>query len=106
MHNTPSSYNFQRLAGTAVVTVGTIVLMGWIFDISVLKSILPDLPNMKANAAVGMILLGSSIIAAVYQNKKHSAPGLPTWLAFPVLILGLLTLNKRSLTLPKTPSPF
>ena len=94
MLNTPSSYNFQRLAGTAVVAVGTIVLMGWMFDISVLKSILPDLPNMKANAAVGMILLGSSIITTVYQNKKYSVPSLPMWLTLPVLVLGLLTLSQ------------
>ena len=92
MLNTPSSYNFQRLAGSSVVAVGAIVLMGWMFDISAFKSILPGLPNMKANAAVGMILLGLSIITAVYQSKKLFAPTLPLWLTLPVLVLGLLTL--------------
>lgn len=54
---------------------GLVVLIGWAFDISYLKSISPDWVSMKANTAVCFLLLGISLW--FYQeNKKGEIPSL------------------------------
>ena len=45
----------------AAVIVGGMVLIGWALDIAALKSILPGWFPMKANAAVGFILIGIAL---------------------------------------------
>jgi hypothetical protein len=42
----------------AVVALGGFVLLGWLLDIAVLKSVIPGLQTMKANAAAGFTFLG------------------------------------------------
>lgn len=51
----------SRLISLVVGFVGCSVLIGWIFDISILKSVLPGLVRMKANTALGFILIGLSL---------------------------------------------
>lgn len=45
----------------AVILIGTVVILGWMFDIPLLKSVLPGLPLMKVNTATCFILSGSSL---------------------------------------------
>ena len=47
-----------RLAGALAVVVGGMALVGWAFDIAVLKSIRPDWVAMKANTALCFVLVG------------------------------------------------
>lgn len=53
--------SISRKSSIAVILIGTLVILGWVFDISLLKSILPGLPLMKANTAGCFILAGSSL---------------------------------------------
>lgn len=46
----------------AAVIVGSMVLVGWAFDIVVLKSILPGWVSMKANTAFCFILTGVALL--------------------------------------------
>ncbi|MCR4304620.1 MAG: PAS domain S-box protein [Gallionella sp.] len=50
------------LAALLAVIVGDMVLAGWVFDIGVLKSILPGWVSMKPNAAVSFILIGIALL--------------------------------------------
>jgi PAS domain S-box-containing protein len=52
---------FSRITSLLVAVVGVAVLLGWIFDIEVLKSVLPGLVTMKVNTACGFIAAGSAL---------------------------------------------
>lgn len=83
---------FSRLVSVAVTTIGMIVILGWIFDISLLKSILPNLVTMKANTAIGFILGGISLNLWPNHQKRSQISWLGKITASLVLLLGLLTL--------------
>lgn len=49
---------FSRITSLLVAVAGLAVLLGWIFDIEALKSVLPGLVTMKVNTACGFIAAG------------------------------------------------
>src|ERR1051325_3755228 len=49
------------IAGLTAIILGAIVLIGWPFDIAAFKSILPGLPVMVPNTALGLILAGIAL---------------------------------------------
>src|SRR6202158_1212794 len=54
-------FSFPRIASVAVMMVGSVVLLGWSFDITTLKHVLPDLPAMQPNTALAFILASLSL---------------------------------------------
>ncbi len=73
---TPSAslQSFSRTAGLAVALIGCAVLLGWIFDIAALKSLLPGLVSMKANTAICFILSGASLRLWHLGNERADHP--------------------------------
>lgn len=67
------SQRFVGAAGAFVFLLGVTVLAGWMWDIPALKSVLPGLFAMKANAAVCMVLAGVSLwmLAAGHPRTPH-----------------------------------
>ncbi|MBD1886012.1 PAS domain S-box protein [Microcoleus sp. FACHB-45] len=61
--------SFSKKASVAVIAIGCTVILGWIFDLQMLKSILPGLVTMKANTAVCFILGGFSLFI---QQRRHA----------------------------------
>ncbi|MBK4730890.1 response regulator [Oxynema sp. CENA135] len=66
--NTPSPPSLNswlrsvsQVAAILVTCIGSLALVGWIFDIALLKSVLPGLVTMKANTAIGFIVGGVSL---------------------------------------------
>ncbi len=57
--------------GLFAVTVGTIVLLGWTFDFSILESLHSNWIAMKANTAIGFVLSG----AALYLSARRRPSG-------------------------------
>src|SRR3989344_3903629 len=79
--------DFTLLTGLTAILVGTVVLFGWYFDTTLLKSFLPGFPEMKANTA--LVCLGFSSIFLAY-NKK-----IGTYLfLLPVFLITILTLGE------------
>ena len=48
--------------GVIVVVIGVMAMLGWVFHIGVLKSVLPGLVSMKMNAAVAFVIAGTSLL--------------------------------------------
>jgi PAS domain S-box-containing protein len=91
--------SFSKKASIAVIAIGCTVILGWIFDLQLLKSILPGLVTMKANAAVCFILGGFSLFIqqrrrAGLTARKHQkiANCLIFSCSFLIILISLLTL--------------
>lgn len=72
--------------------IGVFVLIGWTFDVEVLKSVFPGVVTMKANTALCFVFLGVSLLTIqrkfffFYYNDVGRA------FAFLVFLIGVLTL--------------
>ncbi|MBU4224826.1 MAG: GHKL domain-containing protein [Chloroflexi bacterium] len=53
--------SISAAASMIVLAVGVVVLIGWMFNVTLLKSILPGLVTMKANTAAAFALIGVSL---------------------------------------------
>ena len=71
---------------------GSVVLIGWILDIPVLKSISPNFVAMKANTAVCFIFIGLSLwLSQAKWQGNRTARGIARLCAFVVFLTGFLT---------------
>ena len=91
---------FSKAASMCAVTIGALVLVGWIVNAHMLKSILPGLASMKANTAFCILFLGLfSWFLQGDSPRFHKAgsqlPG-PSCACF-AAILSLLTLCEYAL---------
>lgn len=87
-------YKFPFIAALLTICIGVIVLIGWTFDNILLKSLLPFLLPMKANAAVCFILLGSGMILSEYYYTNRHAFYIGQSSAILAGLISLLTLSE------------
>jgi PAS domain S-box-containing protein len=89
----PASFrNFSRGAGIFSLLVGCLVLLGWALGLGVLKSILPGLAAMKANTAIGFILLGGALWAVWNEAPGAREQRLAQIWATIAVLIGTVTL--------------
>ena len=67
----------SRIISAIVALSGIIVLIGWIFDIAILKSPHPALITMKANTALCFILIGVSLWLLQFSQKGQRGYRIP-----------------------------
>ncbi|NJK77355.1 MAG: hypothetical protein HC942_29800 [Microcoleus sp. SU_5_6] len=61
--------SFSKKASLAVSAIGSIAILGWIFDLQLLQGIWPGLPSMKVNTAICLLLGG---FALFLQQRRRS----------------------------------
>ena len=84
---------FSQAASLAIILMAGLVLLGWVFDIAALKSILPGLATMKANTALSFVMAGASLW--LLQGEPSSLKRrLALAGAIFVTLLALLTLSQ------------
>lgn len=72
--------------------VGSLALFGWAFHIEYLKSVLPGLVTMKANAALGLAFSGTSLWLLVPGESRTRRGHIARFFAFVVVMIGAATL--------------
>src|SRR5687767_11153413 len=97
MINSPAAFSmksFSRVTSIITILVGGLVLLGWIFDIPVLKSILPGFTTMKANTAFAFILSGMALWLMLKEPVTQQRQYAIQAFAFIITLLGLHTLSE------------
>ena len=88
-----------RYLSLMVVGIGSVVVLGWLFNISLFKRILPGLVEMKANTALGFIIAGTALFL-IQTNRFYKRPyDVSRVLSGIVLLLGSLTLIEHLFSL-------
>lgn len=80
---------FSKISGWIIFVVGSLVVLGWILNVTVLKSILPDMVSMKFNTALGFIL---SSFAFLLMNGGESGKKAKTAAYFAASVVFLLSI--------------
>ena len=83
--------SFSRASSLFAILIGGLVLVGWLFDIIILKSVLPGLATMKANAAFAFVIAGVSLWLSQTERTVQQRRG-GRVCALMVTLIGLLTL--------------
>jgi hypothetical protein len=83
-----------NVASIVVFGVGLVVMLGWIMDIPILRSLLPGLPAMRFNAALCFLLMGSSLWFLQNEGAGPIQSGTGKVLAGFALVISLLTLGE------------
>ncbi|MGV8942838.1 sensor histidine kinase [Thermomonas sp.] len=88
-----SGHRLHSVTGITLIMVGAIVLIGWFFDIGLLKAIRPGFASMKATTALGLLLSG----IALWRLRVTASAGSLSWLgpacASAAALIALLTLG-------------
>ncbi|MGD8781773.1 MAG: ATP-binding protein [Ignavibacteria bacterium] len=65
------SKRFAIISAYFTITIAIFIVIGWIFDIQILKTISPGLPSMKINTAVCFLLVGFTLLFIAKREKKR-----------------------------------
>lgn len=92
MPNPDRGAAMPRLAAGICIAVGALVLLGWILDITALKSVVPAWSSMKPVTAVSFILAGSSLWLFGGPSLAPGGRRAAQAFAAATCLMGLLTL--------------
>jgi signal transduction histidine kinase len=86
--------NTARICAALPIAAGIGVLTGWIFNIPLLTTILPEWPSMKVNTALAFVLAGASLWISVSPAASLQTRSIGTACAVIVGLIGALTLTE------------
>ncbi|MDD5273951.1 MAG: PAS domain S-box protein [Methylovulum sp.] len=78
----------------AAIAVGVLALLGWMFDVALLKTALPGLPPIKLNTAVSLVLAGLSLWAACCLPSCRFYQRVAQLCAGGILLIALMTIGE------------
>lgn len=86
--------SFSEYGSIAIIFSVSLVIIGWIFDIPVLKNICPNLLSMKVNTAGPFIFVGVSLYLLQKKRSDQRTRYIAHGCAFIVTMIGLLPLTE------------
>ena len=89
-------YKIAKLLSLITILVSLLVIFGWIFDIPILTSILPQWVTMKFTTAVSFLLSGGILYYSIKKfNNEQSVYGLtiPVFSVLLLFVMGVLLLS-------------
>jgi signal transduction histidine kinase/ActR/RegA family two-component response regulator len=83
-----------RTGGVVLLTLGALVLLGWLWKIEALTTFLPGPVTMKPNTAIGFVFLGLALFLLTWYSKARSTQLWCAASATVVILVGLVTLSE------------
>jgi len=83
-----------NVASMVAFGAGLVVMLGWIMDNAILRSLLPGLPAMRFNTALSFLLMSSSLWFLQNEEAGLAQKGIGKALAGLALLISLLTLSE------------
>jgi PAS domain S-box-containing protein len=96
-NNAQLKNTFPRVSGAFAIAAGTTVIIGWIVDLPLLKSLHPGLVSMKANTALAFVITGISLLL-LSSHEEDRQKVIARFLASIVFLVGLLTILQYAFT--------
>ena len=87
------------IAAALLVSVGGLVIAGWIFDLGIVKSLSPSWATMKLNAAISFVLAGIALHISVFRAGDARLRLGGNLAAAAVFAIGALTLLEHAFDL-------
>lgn len=81
-------------ASVATISIGCVVLLGWVFDIELFKRILPRFVAMNPTTAVAFVLSGASLWLLQGKNAARRSLIIGRLFAMLVALIGILKLSE------------
>lgn len=88
----PRAIRWMRATGAVAIATGMLVIAGWIFDLTLLKSVLPGLVTMKFNTAVAFTLVGAALVSA--SSGRPAVRTASTMLAASAALIALVSISQ------------
>lgn len=85
---------YSKAISIGVIGIAILVLVGWSFDYSVLKSVVPGLVAMNPVTAIAFILTGLALLLLQSERGYSKAHEAGRWLGFFVAVMGLIKLGE------------
>ncbi|AZZ37329.1 hypothetical protein CIK05_11185 [Bdellovibrio sp. qaytius] len=63
-----SDHAFSRIFAVLTIAIGSLSLLGWVFDLGYLKAVIPNLVTIKFNTALCIFLLG--LVSYAYSSES------------------------------------
>jgi len=84
---------YACINSVSVILIGILVLLGWQFDIVILKQFIPGMVSMNPITAVSFIFLGAAFLLLQQREEQRSSRLIAKTLASLVLLIGSLRLS-------------
>src|SRR5579862_7007885 len=81
-----------RLGSVLLLLLGALVLLGWLWNVGLLTTVLPGRISMKPNTAIGFLFLGLALFLLTRNSKARSNQLWCAASAIVVVLVGLSTL--------------
>jgi signal transduction histidine kinase/ActR/RegA family two-component response regulator len=83
-----------RVGAVLLLLLGTLVLLGWLWNIETLTTVLPGRITMKPNTAIGFLFLGVPLFLLAGSKSNRSVRLCSAASATAAILVGLLTLSE------------
>ncbi|MDR3478327.1 MAG: PAS domain-containing sensor histidine kinase [Gammaproteobacteria bacterium] len=84
---------FVMSVGIILIAISALVLVGWVFDITFLKSLSPKFASMKINTAVAFCLCGLSLLLLHWSSSVYTRIIIYAC-AVMIFLIGFISLNE------------
>ncbi|MBM4241785.1 MAG: hypothetical protein FJ150_09025 [Euryarchaeota archaeon] len=85
---------FSKITSLSVIVIGILILIGWAFNITILKTPNIVFPTVKSNVGIAFILIGISLWFLQKEKKSQLEYFIVKICALIVVVLGFLTITE------------